>query len=525
VRADGGDAAAALARGGAIRRKLGDPAWVTDYLTVIEGYPQSGVAAALLDELDAATVPVSDYLRGHVEYRARRDEAARASLGRAIAAGDHPAEATYYIAAIDERAEDFVTAIDGYARVPLLNAASPLADNALWWRGRLLAGLGRYEEASASFAQLVATYPASEWAGDARFHGGMSLYRAGEPQAAAFAWAALADGASAEERPKLLLWRGRAELDAAHPNAQSTLRALIAAYPGDFYALRAEVLLGEHDTSDRDPDLAAAPADWDAIGAYIERGLAVETNPTATETPDPRWMTGDALENAGLHDESVAVFLDVVNDNADDVAGLYRTARRLDGEGRTSLAARAATRLLSAIQRAPGEPPADLYRVAYPLAYGDLVEKYAEEEHISPLLLLALVRQESFYDPQAGSSAGALGLTQVIEPTGRSIADVLGVDDFTLTDLYRPGLSLRFGANYIADQLDQFDGNEYHALAAYNGGPGTAANAIDRAGDDIDLFVEDLEFDETKLYVRLVMENYARYRQLYAGVDRPSLPD
>jgi soluble lytic murein transglycosylase len=525
AREEGGDAAAALARGGAIKRRLGDPAWVSDYLTVIEGYPQSGVAVALLDELDQAGVPVSDYLRGHVEYRGRRDGAARASLTRAIAAGDNPADATYYIAAIDERAENFNAAIDGYAQVPVLNPASPLADNALWWRGRLLEGLGRHSEAATTFAQLVASYPASEWAGDARFHGGMALYRAGDAQAAAFAWAALAEGASDEERPKLLLWRGRAEKDAGIATADATLRSLIDAYPDDFYALRGEVLLGENDDSDREPDLDQDEADWDAIGEYIETQAGIALSPPATQTPDPRWATGESLEDAGLHDESVAVYLDIVNDHEGDTPQLYRTARRLDEEQRTSLAARAASRLISAIADAPGEPPDDLYRVAYPLAYGDLVEDASDGEDISPLLLLALVRQESFYDPQAGSSAGALGLTQVIEPTGRSIADVLEVDDFTLTDLYRPGLSLRFGANYISDQLDQFDGNIYHALAAYNGGPGTASNAIDTAGDDLDLFVEDLEFDETKLYVRLVMENYARYRHLYAGLDRPSLPE
>ena len=85
-------------------------------------------------------------------------------------------------------------------------------------------------------------------------------------------------------------------------------------------------------------------------------------------------------------------------------------------------------------------------------------------------------------------------------------------------------LSLRFGAKYLSDQLGNFGGDAYRALAAYNGGPGTATSAAKSAGDDEDLFVEDLEFDETRLYVRRVMENYARYRQLYQGVGRPSLP-
>jgi len=187
-------------------------------------------------------------------------------------------------------------------------------------------------------------------------------------------------------------------------------------------------------------------------------------------------------------------------------------------------ASRAATTLIADLPDDAPEPPDDLLRVAYPPAFSDLVESASEGEGVPPLLLLALVRQESFYDPDAGSSAGALGLTQVIEPTGRSIADVLGVTDWELTDLFRPKLSLQFGANYLSSQLTSFEGNAYHALAAYNGGPGTASNAIDSAGADVDLFAEDVEFEETRRYIRLVMEHYARYRQLYGGVDRPSLP-
>lgn len=526
---DGGDTAAAMARGGALKRKAGDPSWVEDYLLVIARSPERSVALSLIDELDAAGVPVSEYLRGVVEYRAGRDGAARATLARAVAAGDYAAEATYYIAAIDERAGGVDAAIDGYAHAVALDPASPLADDALWWRGRLLEGLSRYDEASAGYGELVDGYPQSEWAGDARFHRGMALFRAGEHQEAASAWALIGETSPDEERAKLLFWRGRAEMAAGLPGAQATLETLIAEAPGDFYALRAEVLLGRNDTSQSAPALSAPPVDWDAIARYIEAQFGFDPRIEATPTPDdPRWAVGAALEDAGMHAESGAVYAAIREDNGgEDLAGLYRITRRFDEEGRTSAAARAATTLRDQLDRASATatPPVDVLRVAYPLAYGDLVAEAADGEDLSPLLLLALVRQESFYDPQAGSSAGALGLTQVIEPTGRAIADALGVSAFSVNDLYRPGLSLRFGASYIADQLTAFDGNAYHALAAYNGSPGAALNAIDTAGGDIDLFVEDLEFDETKLYVKLVMENYARYRQLYEGLDRPSLPD
>jgi soluble lytic murein transglycosylase len=523
VIAEEGDVATALTRSGEIKRALGDPSWTADFLAVIENY--AGPAALpLIDELDAAGVPVSDYLRGHVQYRARADAVARESLTRAIAAGDRPADATYYIAAIDERAGSTQAAIDGYARVPLLNPASPLADNALWWRGRLFELAGNASEATANYGQLIDAYPASEFAADARFHRGLALYRAGEYQAAALAWAAIAQNADDSDRAKMLFWRGRAQMDAGDAQSTATFALLIDQIPGEFYALRAETIIGEHDTTDSEPDLDPPATNWNAIARHITAQFGVDPAIVPPGPEDRRWATGAALEEAGLHDESIAVYLSMRRDAGADIGALYRLTRRLDEEGRTGLAARAASTLIDVIDDAPVPPPDDLLRVAYPLAYGDLVADAAEEQDVSPLLLLALVRQESFYDRMAGSSAGALGLTQVIEPTGRAIADDLGVDGFTVTDLFRPRLSLRFGASYIADQVAAFDGNAYHALAAYNGGPGTASDAIDAAGGDIDLFVEALEFDETKLYVKLVMENYARYRQLYAGVDRPSLP-
>lgn len=526
ARADGGDAASALARSGAIRRRLGDPSWTVDYLAAVEDYPASRVAAALVDELDAAGVPVSDYRRGFVYYRAFRNGEATAALQRAVAAGDHVAEGTYYLAALDERAGAYGIAAERYALVPLISAQSPVADDALWWRGTLLESAGAYEDASVAFGQLVARYPASEYAGDAGFHRGMVLYRAGKHDAAASAWASMATVATdAEDRARARFWQGRALIDAGDDAGGRGMLARVAAeYEGDFYALRAEALLGDNDGGG-EARLDLDGPDWNAIAGYIASVTAVHPD-TLPPLDDRRWAAADELETVGLTVAADSLRRDIINEHdTGDVTRFFRVVRRLADEGHAGLAARAATRLIASLPGGAPEPPLDLQRVAYPLAYGDLVAQTASGEDIDPLLLLALVRQESYYDPRAGSSAGALGLTQVIEPTGRAIADALGVAPFAVEDLFRPKLSLRFGANYLSDQLRAFDGNAYHALAAYNGGPGTSANAIDAAGGDLDLFVEELEFDETRLYVKLVLEHYAQYRYLYAGAEHPSLPD
>lgn len=140
-----------------------------------------------------------------------------------------------------------------------------------------------------------------------------------------------------------------------------------------------------------------------------------------------------------------------------------------------------------------------------------------------PLLLLALVRQESSFNADAVSSAGARGLTQVMPATGAAVAASLGID-WRPESLFEPETSLRFGAGYLAAQLERFDGNVLAALAAYNGGPVNAQRSLDgqRLGGP-DGYVHAIDFQETALYLELVFESYGWYRFLYAGAPRSLL--
>ena len=86
-------------------------------------------------------------------------------------------------------------------------------------------------------------------------------------------------------------------------------------------------------------------------------------------------------------------------------------------------------------------------------------------------------------------------------------------------------MNLKLGARYMADQLNRFDDEVFVALAAYNAGPNAAERWREASGDDADLYVETIEFGETRLYIEIVAENYAIYRYLYAGESEPNLPD
>ena len=141
----------------------------------------------------------------------------------------------------------------------------------------------------------------------------------------------------------------------------------------------------------------------------------------------------------------------------------------------------------------------------------------AEQYNFDPRLQLSLVRQESLFESFARSGAAAQGLSQVIPDTGAYIANLLNWPDFVNEDLYKPYVGLNFGAFYLSQQLNNFDGHAHAALSAYNGGPGNAARWYDQAGGDLDLFVETVNFPETRLYIERIFVGFVIYDYLYGG--------
>ena len=126
-----------------------------------------------------------------------------------------------------------------------------------------------------------------------------------------------------------------------------------------------------------------------------------------------------------------------------------------------------------------------------------------------------MVRQESLFESFARSGAAAQGLSQVIPDTGAWIAEQLQWPDYENEDLYKPYVGLEFGAYYLAEQLEAFDGDIHAALAAYNAGPGNAARWYDLAGGDIDQFIDVMDFWETRTYIERIYAGFDIYRFLY----------
>ena len=159
--------------------------------------------------------------------------------------------------------------------------------------------------------------------------------------------------------------------------------------------------------------------------------------------------------------------------------------------------------------------PRSMQKQVYPAGWGDIVAQQASAYHIDPLLLLALMRQESSFDPRAQSGAQAMGLTQMVPSTARGIASKLGDGDFAVEDLFRPEVSVQFGAYFLSQLIGQYRGQVFPTLAAYDAGGSNVSTWIKHYTDDPDLLAEQIPFAETRMYVRIVYDNYWHYRALY----------
>jgi soluble lytic murein transglycosylase len=459
----------------------------------------------------------------------------------AQAPGPERADAAWYTARAYTGLGNHAQAASWYRGFAEVYPADPRAPRALLGWGEALAAQGLRDEALAQWDKLLATYPSSPEAAEAQHQAGILLRRAGDPVGAAARWtaAAAAPGADDEARSRARFWQGWALDWAGQPDAARAAWQATAAYPG-FYGFRAAAWLA----GERTPYNPGAGGSLDALAAATaladQEARAAElwgwvrgwpalpgaaTRWAATErlTGLPEYRVAVAQARLGLWVGADEAFLDLTRRlvATGDGAGLAALLEAMRHEGWVWLEYRVALALRQAaggagVPTALDRLPRALQEGLYPVAWGALVGRETGARNIDPWLLLGLIRQESAYDPRARSWSDARGLTQVIPPTGRALAQGLRVPDFALSDLYRPAVSVRFGAQYLGETLARFDGNVFRALAGYNAGPGHVPGwATGPAAADADLFVAAIDFPETEHYVRIVWENYQIYRRLY----------
>jgi soluble lytic murein transglycosylase len=164
-----------------------------------------------------------------------------------------------------------------------------------------------------------------------------------------------------------------------------------------------------------------------------------------------------------------------------------------------------------------------VWRILYPLDFGDLLQSQAKERGLDAALVASVVLQESTFDAAAISRAGARGLMQVMLRTGREVSRRLGQKKpLQKGALYDAETSLKLGTAYLKQLLNRFGGRVERALAAYNAGPSRAVTwTAGRPDMSAEEFVESIPFVETRIYVMTILAGREHYRRLYSLAPRP----
>ncbi len=514
-----------------LAQRLGQTETALDrFRSLVVDFPEQPVAVKSLDALNqlGRSDSVTFFQAGVVRLNARDYRSALALLAQVP--GDDPNAGTaafdYGVALVrlgreQEAIQHFEWVAQGYPK---------LASTALLRAARVLEADGRFAEAATAYAQVDEAAPGSADADAALFRLGLTRYLLGELGDAVRAWQRLADpsrNAAPAQRAAALYWQGKATArvdGAGSATARDAWSAAVSAGPSTYYAFRAQDALGgvvspESRPVERTPAaLGRVAQDQDELAAWL---AARGTSPQALAdklSANPALARADALLAVGLRAEAEWE-VELVVQQAADARDPARLAALGDWLAQRDLA-QAALRAGLQARSLTGQPlealPRALQKQVYPTGWGDVAAEQAAQRGVDPLLLLALVRQESSFDPRAQSGAGALGLAQVMPSTAAGIARALGTPPgFQTRDLFKPAVSLDFGAYFLADQLRQYDGRIFPALAAYNAGGGNSDRWLDAWGADPDVFVEEMPFAETQHYVQVVYENYRNYLRLY----------
>jgi soluble lytic murein transglycosylase len=429
-------------------------------------------------------------------------ESRRAALGHYLAlapGGTHAAAALNALAHSWWQTDNTDVARQYFSRLVRDFAGSTLAPQALFEIGRTYEDDGAREAARTQYQRLIARYPGSDAATDAHFRAPFMLFMLKRYDQAS---AEFAEGAARAGDPKqndmFSYWQARSlEANSEGAQARAIYQRVALSIDSNYYPALAELKVQVGPASfpaalASDPVATGVPsatglAQFHLLRAVALRDLALRN----LETAELRAVEVNSAGNPALRDFVLAEYA-AAGAWYDSIAAASRLAAR--GEINPHVAE----------------------RMHYPRGYWDLVSPAAARYSLDPYLVLALIHQESLFDPNARSGSDARGLMQLLPTTADRWAPDAGVASAPL-DLYDPALSVRIGTVYLHNLMAMFAGDQFKAVAAYNGGEHAAAGWVAKYPGDDDQWVENIGFHETRDYVKKVIGGLREYRLIYAA--------
>ncbi len=312
----------------------------------------------------------------------------------------------------------------------------------------------------------------------------------------------------AADRRKFAYWRGRA-LEKAGQKARA-----LSEYPGacegrmpGYYCYMAQSRLGP-----------SGQSPWSAESIWGERGE--EAGPVTEEGPPAGELrVAMALLGTGLTKEAAYEANKVLGGmhHAPDRKLILSLMRAFYMAGDYYHAIKVYDSYFGLLTGHDDAIAPELLRVAFPMKVVEYISAKGLAGDADPLLVAAVMREESSYDPDTISRTGAVGLMQVMPSTAKFIAEASGMSPLSAGALRDPETNISLGAWYLAYLWRKTSGNPVLTIAGYNAGLSSVRQWQKRYPLDDDEFIESIPYRETRNYTKKVLKSYEAFKMLAAG--------
>ncbi len=460
----------------------------------------------------------------------------RAAKGPSNLAG----RANYYLGLTYGRRGEYEEAIVSLKKVSEKFPDSGLADEAAYWAAYYLEVSGNIADALVEYYNLINKYPYSSSVPAAIWRIGKVYYWNSEWNKAATYQHKAQHYPPTEDTPRSYYFEAKAlERLGNRAGALEIYEKLAKRFDHTYYAYRAKQKLeGEKlFTAEQDPfneeEFNEAlyninsknPSELAAVMEIWEQTRIDSLEPESSQEAQAhlaKYKELMGLSLAGYAADEARYLVNFTSD-VEKESAQERLGEMLVNSGEYSRPIRFADRRLrpAIIAGNAGAFSRKIWQLSYPKGYWTHVSKKAGRFGLDPYLVLAVIREESRFNPRARSRSSARGLMQIMPRTGRGIAKDLDISRYRTSKLYDPGLNIEMGVYFLSSLVHNFGNNFYLALAGYNGGPNRIKRYVNNWYNgklelvDIDEFIESIPIRETRLYVQKVMGSYFEYKRLY----------
>lgn len=450
---------------------------------------------------------------------------------------DYSSDGDIYFQAFDEKSytqwlslnqymEAAQTCLTYVASVPSsLEHAPYMLDKA----ARIYVDGGYLSMAADVYERIINEYSGSEYAYSGLFKAGLLYYRMGdftkaqvtfqrllvltdnpEEQAADYLWVAKSLEKLNDKNGSLEYYQKAANVD-----------------PAGYYGIRAAQILNGQSILPQLQNIDLA-VDFENEKTKANRWMmetfkldpSVDLNSPADLATNLSWKKAEVYTKLGMREQASSELESLRTSLIGDAANTYRLMNRALELGyyRTAILCSRQVLDLAGLSQAATLTDAPVYfnHIRFGSYFRDNVISTALEHNIDPMLIFSLIRQESLFDSSITSVASAQGLMQITPDTAVGIVENYGwPPNYKVEDLNRPMVNIRLGTHYFKRCLDLYNGDAYAALASYNAGDTATTRWKELSGGDPDLFLEIINYSETRDYIKSIVENTAIYEQLY----------